>query len=81
MSGAILAVLLILTVYDEDVITVEHVITAITVLGGILAASRLVQKKIRIFLLNNCMQGKAPYAVKKTKMSKEFYCEAFGMFY
>ena len=42
ISGAILAVLLALTVYDEDVITVEHVLTTMTVLGGILAASRLV---------------------------------------
>lgn len=41
VSGAILAVLIILTVYDEDVITVEHVLTAITVLGGILAAARV----------------------------------------
>lgn len=42
VSGAITAVLLILTVYDEDVITVEHLLTVITVLGGILAASKLV---------------------------------------
>ncbi|KAK6634991.1 hypothetical protein RUM44_000240 [Polyplax serrata] len=41
ISGAILAVLLALTIYDEDVITVEHVLTTITVLGGILAASRV----------------------------------------
>ncbi|EEB19496.1 conserved hypothetical protein [Pediculus humanus corporis] len=41
ISGAILAVLLALTVYDEDVITVEHVLTTMTVLGGILAASRV----------------------------------------
>ncbi|CAG2059997.1 unnamed protein product, partial [Timema podura] len=39
VAGACLAVLLILTVYDEDVLTVEHVLTAITVLGGVVAAS------------------------------------------
>nr|CAD7196671.1 unnamed protein product [Timema douglasi] len=41
VAGACLAVLLILTVYDEDVLTVEHVLTAITVLGGVVAASRV----------------------------------------
>lgn len=38
--GAILAVLLALTVYDEDVLAVEHVLTLITVLGGGLAVCR-----------------------------------------
>ncbi|XP_067005756.1 autophagy-related protein 9A isoform X2 [Anabrus simplex] len=41
IAGACLAVLLILTVYDEDVLTVEHVLTAITVLGAIVAACRV----------------------------------------
>ncbi|XP_021928467.1 autophagy-related protein 9A isoform X2 [Zootermopsis nevadensis] len=41
VAGACLAVLLILSVYDEDVITVEHVLTAITVLGAIVAGSRV----------------------------------------
>ncbi|GLG98624.1 Autophagy-related protein 9 [Gryllus bimaculatus] len=41
IAGACLAVLLILTVYDEDVITVEHVLTAITVLTVIVAGSRV----------------------------------------
>lgn len=40
VAGACLAVLLILSVYDEDVITVEHVLTAITVLGAVVAGSR-----------------------------------------
>ncbi|XP_047101234.1 autophagy-related protein 9A-like [Schistocerca piceifrons] len=40
MTGAFLAVLLILTIYDEDVLTVEHVLTAITVFGGIIACCR-----------------------------------------
>ena len=32
-AGAILAVLVILVVYDEDVLTVEHVLTTTTLLG------------------------------------------------
>lgn len=40
VAGAILAVLLALTVYDEDVLTVEHVLTALTLLGGIVAGFR-----------------------------------------
>ncbi|KAF5282828.1 hypothetical protein FQR65_LT02826 [Abscondita terminalis] len=38
--GAILAVLLVLTVYDEDVLAVEHILTTITVLGAALAVCR-----------------------------------------
>ena len=41
LCGAVLAVLLILTIYDEDVITVEHVITIMTVLGAIVAGNQL----------------------------------------
>ncbi|XP_054273338.1 autophagy-related protein 9A [Macrosteles quadrilineatus] len=41
VAGAVLAVLLALTVYDEDVLTVEHVLTAITVLGAIIATFRV----------------------------------------
>lgn len=37
IASAILAVLIILTVYDEDVITVEHVLTIMTGLGLIIA--------------------------------------------
>ncbi|PBC33306.1 autophagy-related protein 9A isoform X1 [Apis cerana] len=40
VAGSILAVLLILTVYDEDVLTVEHVLTTITILGAIVAGAR-----------------------------------------
>ncbi|KAK0073901.1 hypothetical protein PV326_012949, partial [Microctonus aethiopoides] len=40
VAGSILAVLLILTVYDEDVLTVEHVLTAITILGAMVAGAR-----------------------------------------
>ena len=42
VSGALLAVLLGLTIYDEDVITVEHVLTLMTLLGGLVAVCRSV---------------------------------------
>jgi len=40
-AGAIFAVLLALSVYDEDVLTVEHVFTAITVSGAVVACFRV----------------------------------------
>ncbi|XP_046420102.1 autophagy-related protein 9A isoform X1 [Neodiprion fabricii] len=40
VAGSILAVLLILTIYDEDVLTVEHVLTTMTMLGAIVAGAR-----------------------------------------
>ncbi|XP_033319879.1 autophagy-related protein 9A isoform X1 [Bombus bifarius] len=40
VAGSILAVLLILTVYDEDVLTVEHVLTTMTILGAMVAGAR-----------------------------------------
>ncbi|XP_028282675.1 autophagy-related protein 9B [Parambassis ranga] len=39
-SGSVLAVLIALTVYDEDVLTVQHILTAITVLGVVITLSR-----------------------------------------
>ncbi|XP_072901240.1 autophagy-related protein 9B isoform X2 [Hemitrygon akajei] len=39
-SGSILAVLIALTVYDEDVLTVQHILTAITVLGIVVTVCR-----------------------------------------
>ena len=41
VCGSVLAVLLGLTVWDEDVLNVEHVLTLITVLGALVAAARL----------------------------------------
>lgn len=41
-SGSVLAVLIALTVYDEDVLTVQHILTAITVLGVVITITRLV---------------------------------------
>lgn len=40
LSGSVLSVLVVLSVYDEDVLTVEHVLSIITVLGCLLAAAR-----------------------------------------
>jgi len=40
VAGAILAVLILLTVYDEDVISVEHIITIMAGLGVVIAAAR-----------------------------------------
>ncbi|XP_051970907.1 autophagy-related protein 9B isoform X2 [Xyrauchen texanus] len=39
-SGSVLAVLILLTVYDEDVLTVQHILTAITVLGVVITITR-----------------------------------------
>lgn len=39
-SGSVLAVLIALTVYDEDVLTVQHILTAITVLGVVITVTR-----------------------------------------
>ncbi|XP_014257003.1 autophagy-related protein 9A [Cimex lectularius] len=40
ISGSILAVLLALTVYDEDVLSVEHMLSTITILGAVVASFR-----------------------------------------
>ncbi|CAF4745258.1 unnamed protein product [Pieris macdunnoughi] len=40
VSASILGVLVALSVYDEDVLTVEHVLTIITILGCVLAGAR-----------------------------------------
>ncbi|KAM8810430.1 autophagy-related protein 9B [Eudromia elegans] len=39
-AGSLLAVLIALTVYDEDVLTVQHILTAITLLGLVVTAAR-----------------------------------------
>lgn len=40
LSASVLGVLVFLSVYDEDVLTVEHVLTIITVLGCVVAGAR-----------------------------------------
>lgn len=42
IAGAFIAVLSLLTIYDEDVITVEHVLLVISVSGAALAICRYV---------------------------------------
>jgi autophagy-related protein 9 len=41
MAGSVLAIFIALSVWDEDVLYVEHVLTIITILGGIIAISRV----------------------------------------
>lgn len=41
-AGSVLAVLIVLTVYDEDVLTVQHILTAITLLGLVVTVARWV---------------------------------------
>jgi autophagy-related protein 9 len=41
LSGSILAVFILLSVWDEDVLNVEHALTVMTALGGIVAVCRL----------------------------------------
>lgn len=43
-AGSILAVLIVLTVYDEDVLTVQHILTAITLLGLVVTLARWVRR-------------------------------------
>lgn len=40
VAGILLSVLIVLTIYDEDVITVEHLLTVATGLGAVIALSR-----------------------------------------
>jgi autophagy-related protein 9 len=47
-AGAILAVLIILTVYDEDVLNVDHMLTTMTSLGVVLGICRsLIPDEVR----------------------------------
>jgi hypothetical protein len=41
LAGSVLAVLILLTVWDEDVLNVEHVLTLMTILGAAVAAARV----------------------------------------
>ena len=69
-SGAILAVLIILTVYDEDVLNVEHMLTVMTSLGIVLGVCRSLipdEVKENIFYLNQIdyrrFQYRTPYLI------------------
>ncbi|XP_013916654.1 PREDICTED: autophagy-related protein 9B-like [Thamnophis sirtalis] len=50
-AGSLLAVLIALTVYDEDVLTVQHILTAITLLGLVVTLARIQANSGIIFLL------------------------------
>merc|ERR1719189_943894 len=41
LSGSVLAVFIALSVWDEDVLNVEHAVTVMAVLGGVVAVCRL----------------------------------------
>ena len=41
ICGSVLAVTIILTVWDEDVLNVEHLLTVMTVLGAAVAGARV----------------------------------------
>lgn len=41
LAGSVLAVLILLTVWDEDVLSVDHVLTVMTVLGAAVAGARV----------------------------------------
>ena len=41
MCGSVLAVLILLSVWDEDVLNVEHVLTIMTALGAAVAGARV----------------------------------------
>ena len=43
VAGSVLAVLICLTVWDEDVLNVEHILTIMTVLGGKNSANVLIR--------------------------------------
>ena len=41
LAGSVLAIILVLAVWDEDVLNVEHIFTIITILGGIIAVCKV----------------------------------------
>ena len=51
--GAVFAVFIILTVYDEDVINVEHVFTIISVTGAVAGIARSLIPDEVIFIKSN----------------------------
>ncbi|XP_063106806.1 autophagy-related protein 9B [Cavia porcellus] len=65
-AGAPFAALLLLTVYDEDVLTVEHVFTAMTALG-------LVATVARCFLPEEQGQGRPPQLLLQAALAHMHY--------
>ncbi|XP_043825123.1 autophagy-related protein 9B [Dromiciops gliroides] len=65
-AGALLAVLLVLTVYDEDVLAVEHVLTAMTGLGVALTVARC-------FIPEEELLGRSPKSLLQAALAHMHY--------
>nr|XP_054511301.1 autophagy-related protein 9B isoform X8 [Pan troglodytes] len=65
-AGALFAALLVLTVYDEDVLAVEHVLTAMTALGVTATVARS-------FIPEEQCQGRAPQLLLQTALAHMHY--------
>uniref|UniRef100_A0A3Q2H877 Autophagy-related protein 9 n=1 Tax=Equus caballus TaxID=9796 RepID=A0A3Q2H877_HORSE len=65
-AGALFAALLVLTVYDEDVLAVEHVLTAMTVLGVTATVARS-------FIPEEQCQGRSPQLLLQAALAHMHY--------
>ncbi|XP_039582403.1 autophagy-related protein 9B isoform X2 [Passer montanus] len=90
-AGSVLAVLIVLTVYDEDVLTVQHILTAITLLGLVVTVARsfipdehavwcpeqLLQRVLaHVHYLPEHWQGRAGRAETRAEMAQLFQYKA-----
>jgi autophagy-related protein 9 len=94
IAGTILSIFIILTIYDEDVITVEHLLTVMTGLGGIIAISRTfisseipsryTHAELNAHVLEHIHykpHGYAPYTIQaRSAMSSVFQYKIIGVF-
>uniref|UniRef100_A0A3Q4BMX1 Autophagy-related protein 9 n=1 Tax=Mola mola TaxID=94237 RepID=A0A3Q4BMX1_MOLML len=55
-SGSVLAALIALTVYDEDVLTVQHILTAITVLGVVITVTSFIPDEHMVWCPEQLLQ-------------------------
>ncbi|KAJ7411790.1 Autophagy-related protein 9A [Willisornis vidua] len=93
-AGSVLAVLIVLTVYDEDVLTVQHILTAITLLGLVVTVARsfipdehsvwcpeqLLQRVLaHVHYLPEHWQGRAGRAETRAEMAQLFQYKAVGV--
>ncbi|KAM8774890.1 autophagy-related protein 9B isoform 2-T2 [Rhynchonycteris naso] len=65
-AGALFAALLLLTVYDEDVLAVEHVLTAMTALGVLATVARS-------FIPDEQCQGRSPQLLLQSALAHMHY--------
>ncbi|NXF90461.1 ATG9A protein, partial [Eubucco bourcierii] len=90
-AGSILAVLIALTVYDEDVLTVQHILTTLTLLGLVVTVSRsfipdehtvwcpeqLLQRVLaHVHYMPDHWQGNASRAETRSEMAQLFQYKA-----